>query len=76
MDLGMHFSEYVPKPKSTQPVTNLAPHVDGGQGGSTGTNRAASADANKVLHGTIAIILVALMLLWMMGALAFRKARL
>lgn len=60
----------------TQKVSDLSAHVDGGQGGSSGSNAASSPNERAVLHTSVAIILTALILLWAMGALAFRGARL
>lgn len=74
-DMGHMFGNMA-KPQHSQPVTDASPHVDGGQGGSGGSNAAASPDERAVLHTAVAIILVALILLWAMGALAFRGARL
>lgn len=75
-DIGHLFPGMASGNQSTQKVTNLAPHVDGGQGGSAGSNESASPDERAVLHTAVAIILIALILLWAMGALAFRGARL
>lgn len=76
MDIGVHFKEYIPKSEATQPVTNLSPHVDGGRGGSQDRNMAASADEAQILHIAVAIVVVSLALLWLLGGLAFRSARL
>lgn len=78
-DVGHAFANYVPKPQSTTPITDASPHVDGGIGGGvagSAANRSASADQRQVLMTCIAIVLVALALLWFMGAFAFRGIRL
>lgn len=75
-DVGHLFAGMARGAEPSQKVTNLSPHVDGGQGGSAGSNDAASPDERAVLHTAVAIILIALILLWAMGALAFRGARL
>lgn len=74
-DMG-HMFAGMAKPQPSTKVTDASPHVDGGQGGSAGTNGAASPDERAVLHTAVAIILIALILLWAMGALAFKGARL
>ena len=79
-DIGHAFSDLAgSKGQHTQPVTNLSQHVDGGNapyvsGGQA--NRNAPADARQVLYFSVAYVLGALALLWLMGALAFRGARL
>lgn len=75
-DVGHLFQNMAGKPQPTQRVNDLSPHVDGGQGGSAGSNAAANPDERAVLHCAVAIILIALVLLWAMGALAFKGARL
>lgn len=75
-DVGHLFKDMAAKPQSSQKVNDLSPHVDGGQGGSSGSNATAEPDERAVLHTAVAIILIALILLWAMGALAFRGARL
>jgi hypothetical protein len=57
------------------PVTNLAPHVDGGQHSASG-NRVSSADAVRTMHWSAATVLGALALLWLMGGFVFKSARL
>ena len=74
VDLGAHFTEF--KPQASQPVTNLSPHVDGGQGGSTNSNVSASASEAAVLRACVGVIVAALVLLYLLGGLAFRSARL
>jgi hypothetical protein len=78
-DIGHAFQGSIPQPQHTQPVTNLSAHVDGGNApgvNGSAANRSASADERCVLHYSVAIVLVALALLWLMGALAFRGIRL
>lgn len=78
-DIGHAFKAYVPQPQPVQPVTNLSAHVDGGNApgvNGSAANRNASADQTQVLHISVAIVLVALALLWLTGALAFRGIRL
>lgn len=78
-DFGAFFAGSVPQAQHTQPVTNLSPHVDGGNAGGvngSAANYTASADATKCLHTAAAIVAIALALLWLMGALAFRGIRL
>jgi hypothetical protein len=60
----------------TRPVTDLSAHVDGGTQLPSGGNATANAQSVKVMHVMAAIVLVALALLWLSGALVFRGARL
>jgi beta-lactamase regulating signal transducer with metallopeptidase domain len=65
--------------QASQPVTNLSPHVDGGPAsarGAAGSNAASSADDKMCLHVACGIVLAAVLLLWVMGALVFSTARL
>lgn len=64
---------YGPTPQPTEKATNLSPHVDGGQASALHTNTATD---TRILHTAIAIVLVALLLLWLMGGLVFRSATL
>ena len=57
------------------PVTNLSPHVDGGLQGATGS-AVAPASAVKTLHVATGIVVLAMVLLWLMGTLVFKSARL
>jgi hypothetical protein len=75
-DVGHLFGNMAARPQASTKVTDSSPHVDGGQGGSAGSNAAAEPDERAVLHVAVAIILIALILLWGMGALAFKGARL
>lgn len=62
--------------QSTQPVSDLTPQVTGGQdGGGAARNSAARPSEKRVLHVSIAMILGALVLVWLMGGLVFRSAR-
>lgn len=54
-----------------QPVTDLTAHVDGGQNSSRMTNMAA-ADGSS-LYDAVGIVAIALILLWVLGALSFRS---
>lgn len=63
-------------PQHTEKATNLSPHVDGGTSSAKGSNTSASADARRILHTSIAIVLIALVLLWALGGIAFRSATL
>lgn len=62
--------------QATKPVTDLSPHVDGGPQGASGGNATANAQSVKVMHLMAAIVLIALAVLWLSGALVFRGARL
>lgn len=75
MDFGATFADMV-APKATRSVDDLSPHVDGGSAGTMNTNAAMGPDEKAVLYMSAGIVLAALALLWMMGALAFRGARL
>lgn len=75
MDMGVFFPDMV-APKAQHSVDDLSPHVDGGQAGTQNTNAVAGTDERQVLFMSAGIVLAALALLWMMGALAFRGARL
>lgn len=54
-----------------QPVTDLSAHVDGGQNSTRLTN-ASTADTSS-LYDAVGIVALALILLWVMGALSFRS---
>jgi hypothetical protein len=64
---------YGPMPQHTEKATDLSPHVDGGPASASHTNRATD---RAVLHTAVAIVLIALVLLWLMGGLVFRSATL
>jgi len=55
------------------PVTDLTAHVDGGQNSSRRTNAAQSVGGNGQLYDAVGIVAIALILLWVMGALSFRN---
>lgn len=58
----------------TAPVTDLSPHVDGGPvHANVGSN--VNADTS-VLHIAAGIVIVALVLLWVLGALVIKTANL
>lgn len=65
---------YGPAPQPTQKVTDLSPHVDGGQASARGSN--ATASDKRILHTAIAIVLLAVVFLWLLGGIAFRSATL
>jgi hypothetical protein len=67
---------YGPVPQSTEKVTDLSPHLDGGNASASGTNAGATDSDKMVLHTAIAIVLTALVLLWALGGLVFTSARL
>lgn len=75
VDVGHMFPNLV-APKPNRSVDDLSPHVDGGKAGTQMTNAAVNPDDRACLYTAAAIVLAALALLWMMGALAFRGARL
>lgn len=56
---------------AVHPVTDLTAHVDGGQDSSRLTN-AVNADSSS-LYDAVAVVALALILLWVMGALSFRN---
>lgn len=58
------------------PVPDLSPHVDGGQSSTSGTNAGASVSDQSTLYMSAFYVLAALAVLWILGALVFRKARL
>lgn len=73
------FMDAVHSAQASTPVTNLSPHVDGGPSsarGAAGSNAAMSGDDKAVCHIACGTVLAALILLWLMGALVFRTARL
>lgn len=59
------------QPQASIPVTNLSPEMDGGQSTATGPI-ISNADEQFILYGGVAVILTAVMLLWFLGAFAFR----
>ena len=61
--------------QATVPVTNLAPHVDGGTHSAlSGTNAGAPPEAHRTLRFAVGIVVAALLLLWMSGSLLFRSS--
>lgn len=59
--------------QASVPVTDLSPHVDGGQ--SQGTSAAANMNAGSsitTLHDAVGVVLAAIILLYLMGALVFK----
>jgi hypothetical protein len=60
-------------PQHTVPVTDLGPHVDGGANSAGQSSAANDQQAFMVACG---IVIGALLLLWFMGGIAFRSARL
>lgn len=63
-------------PQHVRPATDLSPHVDGGPSSSAQTNAGASADASSNLYVCAGIVIGAVLLLWLLGAVVFRSIRL
>lgn len=59
-------------PTSSFPVTDLSPEMSGGQSSAPAATVVATEDENFILYGGVAVILVALVSLWLLGAVAFR----
>lgn len=57
----------------TAKVTDLSAHVDGGPDSSRGSNAVTTAGAQTNLYCAAAIVGVAVLLLWLSGALVFRS---
>lgn len=55
----------------THPVTNLSPHVSGGN---SNNNAQASGDSKTTMYWSAGIVVTALVILWLSGALVFRGA--
>lgn len=55
---------------------DLSPHVDGGQASTASTNASASASDTSTLYMAAFYVLAAIALLWILGAVVFRKVRL
>jgi hypothetical protein len=66
-------------PQHSVPVTDASPQIDGGVtvsgGASTTSNVNASAGSKQLLYIEAGIVLAALALLWLMGAVVFKGAR-
>ena len=60
---------------ASQPVSDLSPHVDGGQGTPANSNMNAG-DARTVMHIACAYVLLALLLLWLSGTIVLHGAKL
>lgn len=57
----------------TVPVTNLSPHVDGGESAVNVSGANEGTDTQKeILYGGAIVVLAALALLWFFGAIAFK----
>lgn len=63
----------VSEPRPVRPVTDLSPHVDGGPDSTRGSNKVSDADARKNLWDAAAIVIAAVLFLWLSGALVFRS---
>ena len=63
----------VAQPQATRKATDLSPHVDGGPSSAAQTNAGASRDATSTLYMSAALVIGAVVLLWLMGALVFRS---
>ena len=59
----------------TQPVNDLSPHVDGGQGTPANSN-ASQGDSRMIMHIAAAYVLLALLLLWLSGTIVLHGAKL
>lgn len=59
-----------------KPVTDQSDHYNGGAASSAGSNSVAPDAAKRVLHMAAGIVIVALVLLWLMGAFPLRSGRL
>lgn len=57
-------------------VPDLSAHVDGGHSSTMNTNSGASASDTSLLYMSAFYVLAALALLWILGAVVFRKVRL
>ena len=59
------------------PVTDLSPHVDGGPvNAQRNSNANATGDGKAALHMGAAIVVGALVALWLMGVIVFKSANL
>lgn len=58
------------------PVPDLSPHVDGGHPSTGDANAGASASDTSTLYMAAFYVLAAIALLWILGAVVFRKVRL
>ncbi len=69
-DIGMLGQLKAPA-SATIPVTDLSPEYDGGQ--STATGPVITTDDERfILYGSVATIVAAVVILWFLGAFAFR----
>lgn len=59
-----------------RPVTDLSPHVDGGQSSTNPAGAANPVQAKSTLYMSASYVLFAIALLWVLGAVVFRKVRL
>lgn len=59
--------------RPVRPVTDLTPHVDGGPASARGSNAVANPDDRGTLHDAAALVIAALVLLWIAGAFTFRN---
>lgn len=69
--MGFDMGHMFPAQTPTRPVTDLSPHVDGGPNAAVAP--AGSYDDRGTLHDAAAIVAVALIVLWLSGAMAFRS---
>lgn len=60
-------------PQATATVTDLSAHVDGGPASSRGSNVVVQESAKMNLYSSAAIVLAALVLLFLSGAIVFRS---
>lgn len=60
-----------------KPITDQSDHVDGGNlVSSNGTNASATPSARAIMYGSAIIVLSAITLLWLMGAIVVKGASL
>ena len=58
-------------PQATIPVTDMSPEMNGTER-TAAPVRTSTADENFTLYGGVAVVVVALVSLWLLGAVAFR----
>jgi len=75
MDIGASFGDKLgwTGGQASVPVTNLTPHVDGGESAvNVSGTMAPSDDQNVILYGGAGVVAGAIVLLWFFGAFALK----
>lgn len=71
-DIGALSQSRPPKPAASRPVTDMSAEATGGQSVRVGPVAVGDADEQFILYGAVTVIAVSIVILWSLGAFAFR----